>query len=411
MPSLRSAVVAALLAVASFAVPHAHAAGPVSPDRDPFYRYTGAQPLSQVAPGTVLKQRQIKASFGTDRTPMHAEQLLYRTTDQLGAPSVTVTTLLTPNRARLAPRIVGYLSFYDGLGATCDPSFTLNGGNADSATEQQSMEEDALINWYLGQGFVVTVPDFEGTQLHWMAARESGYGSLDAIRATEAYLHSGARTRVAFSGYSGGALAADWAAELAPAYAPELNIVGVAAGGVPVNYWHMFNYINGDKTYSPAIPAMLLGLARAYHLDLTPYLSAYGVKVMHDMSQICMTAAFGKYPALTVGQIMKPAYRDLHSVPAIRTMLDEQVMGTVQGHPRAPYLLGVGNADGRGDGVMQASDVATLAQEYCNQGVPVTYHEYPHASHITAGAFFDPETGPFLQARLAGVPDKGNCRT
>src|SRR5436305_14006238 len=107
----------------------------------------------------------------------------------------------------------------------------MNAGHGDRAIEQQSEEEDALINWYLGQGFVVTVPDFEGTQLHWMAARESAYGSLDAIRATEAFLHSGRRTRVAFSGYSGGALAADWAAELAPAYAPELNIVGVAAVG------------------------------------------------------------------------------------------------------------------------------------------------------------------------------------
>src|SRR3954468_5156185 len=182
MPSLRSAVVAALLGLASVAVPHADAAGTPSPDRDPFYRYTGAKPLAQIAPGAVLKTRHIHVSFGSHRTPIGAEQLLYRTTDQLGQPSATVTTLLLPRRAQLAPRIVGYLSFYDGLGAKCDPSFTMNAGNADKATEQQSMEEDALINWYVSQGFVVTVPDFEGTQLHWMAARESGYGSLDAIR-------------------------------------------------------------------------------------------------------------------------------------------------------------------------------------------------------------------------------------
>src|SRR3954469_6060295 len=409
MPSLRRAVVAALLGLASVAGPHADAAGTPSPDRDQFYRYTGAKPLAQIAPGTILKQRGLRTSFGTQRTPVPAVQLLYRTTDQLGAPSVTVTTVLLPEHRRIAPRVVGYLSFYDGLGAKCDPSYTLNGGKADSATEQQSMEEGLLIDWYLSQDFIVTVPDFEGTGLHWMAGRESGFGSLDAIRATESYLRVGANTPVGLSGYSGGALAADWAAELAPSYAPHLNIVGVAAGGVPVNYWHMFDYINGDKTYSPAIPAMLLGLSRAYRVDLTPYLSSYGAQVMSSLRDSCMTAVFGNYGKLTIQKIMKPAYQDLRKVPVFVRMLNEQIMGTVPGHPRTPMLLAVGNVDGRGDGVMQAGDVKALARQDGAKGVRVQYREYAHASHITAGAFFDPATGPFLQARLAGVPMRGNC--
>ena len=60
---------------------------------------------------------------------------------------------------------------------------------------------------------------------------------------------------------------------------------------------------------------------------------------------------------------------------------------------------------------MSAGDVRTLAREYCKQGVVVDYREYQHASHITAGAFFDPETGLFLQDRLAGLPFRGNCRS
>ena len=37
------------------------------------------------------------------------------------------------------------------------------------------------------------------------------------------------------------------------------------------------------------------------------------------------------------------------------------------------------------------------------------FDEYQGATHITAGAFFDPKTGPFLQQRFAGVPFHGNC--
>jgi acetyl esterase/lipase len=133
------------------------------------------------------------------------------------------------------------------------------------------------------------------------------------------------------------------------------------------------------------------------------------MKVARQLDQMCMTAAFGKLPALTVQQIMKPQYQDLRTVPVFVHMLNEQIMGTLPGHPRAPFLLAVGNMDGRGDGVMQAGDVEALAHQYCKQGVKVQFREYKGASHITAGAFFDPETGPYLQARLAGIPERGNC--
>ncbi|WP_280295038.1 lipase family protein, partial [Nocardia abscessus] len=35
------------------------------------------------------------------------------------------------------------------------------------------------------------------------------------------------------TGFCGGAIASGWAAQLAPEYAPELNLVGAAFGGVP----------------------------------------------------------------------------------------------------------------------------------------------------------------------------------
>ena len=401
----------ALAVAAAVAVtPTAHADGPVHPSRDPFYRYSGGTPLDKVTPGTVLKSRPMTMHLGPMATPVAGRQLLYRTTGQLGQPTVTVTTVLTPSPAPVGVpvNVVGYLSFYDGLDAKCDPSYALAGGDAGKANNQQAEEEELLISWYLSQGFVVTVPDFEGTHLDWMAGRESGYGTLDALRATQSYLH--ARTaRFGLSGYSGGAVAADWASELAPTYAPKLDIVGVAAGGVPVNYFHLFAYANGTEVYSAAIPGMLLGLARAYHLDLDTYLSSYGAKVVREVSVECLTTLFGRYPGLTLAKLLKPKFHDWQHVPAIARMLREQTMGTAPGHPEAPLLMGVGNSDGKGDGVMRADDVQDLAREYCAQDVSVLYQEYQGAPHEAAGAFFEPQTGPWLQARFAGAPPVDNC--
>ena len=383
---------------------------PTLPSQDPFYRYFGLPPLRSYAPGTVLKHRTVPLVLAGNPTPILAEQLLYRTTDQRGRPSVTVTTVLVPTSTPVLPRIVEYLSFYDGLASQCDPSFTLAGGDSGDATYQQEADqEELLIIWYLSQGDIVTVPDFEGTGLHWMAGRESGTSSLDAIRATESYLGVGAETKVGLSGYSGGSVAADWASELAPAYAPELDIVGVAEGGMPANYVHHFAYMNGTAEYSPAIPGELLGLARAYGVDLTEYLSPFGRQVVDDVGGGCIASKFGKYPGLTIADIMLPAYQDLFAVEPFSSILREQTMGTAKTHPAVPLLMAIGNVDGTGDGAMVAADVKALATKYCGEGVPVDYQEYQGADHISAAAIFDPQTGPFLQARLAGIPFIGDC--
>jgi hypothetical protein len=399
----------ALLAGLAWTLPASAAGGPRLPSQDPFYRYSGRTPLKSVRPGTVLKERSIQLAFAQDSTPVTAEQLLYRTTGELNEPMVTVTTVIAPEPVHPAPRLVEYLSFYDGLGSKCDPSYALAGGDAGSATNEQADEEEMLMSFYLDHGFIVTVPDFEGIDLAWMAARQSAFASLDALRATESYLHLAPTTPIGLSGYSGGAMAADWATELAPVYAPALNLAAVAEGGVPVNYSHMFSYINGTTEFSAAIPGMLLGLARAYHLNLSDYLSAYGKRVVLSEGQGCMTELFGKYPGLTMAKLMKPKYRDLLHVPIFARILAAQTMGTARTHPRAALFMAVGNADGHGDGVMSAGDVQALAHRYCKEGVPVLFQEYRGVSHQAGGAFFEPQTGALLTARLNGAPYLTNC--
>lgn len=75
-----------------------------------------------------------------------------------------------------------------------------------------------------GRHTMVTA-DHEVPEYQWIAGVNSGHGVLDAIRAAQHSAPAGLGV------YSGGALASQWANELASSYAPELNIVGVAAGG------------------------------------------------------------------------------------------------------------------------------------------------------------------------------------
>jgi hypothetical protein len=405
--------VASLLLIALVGVVPASAAGIPLPASDPFYRYTGSAPLATIAPGTILKQRAVTLALGQNPVPLPAEQLLYRTADEVGKPSVTVTTVLKPALAAAAPKVVAYLSFYDSLSGKCDPSYTLQGGDPGASNTQLTDIEQALVLQYYSLGWVTTVPDFEGTGLHWTAGHEAGYGTLDAIRATETYLKAPASTPVGLSGYSGGSIAADWASELAPGYAKELNLVGVAEAGIPVDFAHNLTYVNGSQVWSGILPAVLVALSRAYGLKLDTYLSAYGKALTSKTVDECIGDFSGTTPGGTIQKLLKPQYQDFLKQPVFVDIINKLIMGTVPGHPKGPLLMMVGNdpnnAQGQGDDIMVTKDVEALAHEYCGQGVPLQYSVLSNSTHEQAAVEFEPQATAFLAERFAGVPFSDNC--
>ena len=111
--------------MAAGATPAGAAGGPRLPSRDPFYRYHGS--LSGIAPGTVLRTRSVTIAETGKPTPITATQVLYRTTGQLGQPTVTVATIIRPTTPPVVTKIVAYQTAYDALGSECDPSYTLRG--------------------------------------------------------------------------------------------------------------------------------------------------------------------------------------------------------------------------------------------------------------------------------------------
>lgn len=406
---LAAAVTAALCAVGALTAgtPTAQAAAaPVPPPADPFYTYSGSVPLSQVAPGTVLKERAVSLRLEGLTVPVATEQVLYRTTGELGQPTVTVTTIIKPLLSLLGTKIVAYQNAYDALGPECDPSYTLRGGNDGDTTGQ---EEEVAIAAYVAAGYTVTVPDYEGEALEWGAGQESGYGTLDAIRATEHFLGAPGATPVGMLGYSGGSIATEWAAELAPSYAPGLRIVGTAIGGVPVHYAHVLNYINGDNDWSGIMPAFLISLPHAFGVDISQYLSAYGKQLIGQVAGQCIASFASAYPGLTFQQLFLPQYSNPYQVPVFVNIINHLIMGTTPGRPGEPMLIGVGNYDGTGDGIMIAGDEEALAHEYCQRGVPVTFQEYQGLPHADAAVPWEASALAFLQSRFLGLPAPNGC--
>ncbi len=378
-------------------------ADPPLPSADPFYSYSAAS-LAGVAPGTILRERTIpNADLGTS-TPISAIQVLFRTTGEQGQPTATVATIIRPITPPALTKIVSYQTAYDALGSECDPSYTLQGGNSGYDSDEQT-----IIGGYVNAGYTVVDTDYEGTNLDWGAGQESGYNTLDGIRAAENLLHvPRATTPVGLIGYSGGAIATEFASELAPAYAPGVNIAGVAEGGIPVDFAHNLSYVNGSSDWSGVIPAVLVGVGRGFGINLKPYLSPDGEQITRTVSSQCINNFLGDYPGLTIQKLLQPRYQSFLAIPVFARTIDRLIMSRT-GTPKGPLFIGVGNQDGTGDGVMVAADDEALAHTYCQRGVSVQFNIYSGQNHDNAAVPFEVGALGFLSARLSGAPVPNGC--
>lgn len=405
----------ALLTMATIGLPApapTQAAAPADPiprpDDDPFYEYDAGL-LASVRPGSPLRTREVTLSLSTSPVPVPATQILYRTTDSVGQPTYSVTTVALPAAGTTAPRVVSYQSFYDALAARCDPSYTLRGGSPGADNTQLAVADQGVVADLLARGYVVNVPDFENIDLDWVAGIESGRSTLDSIRATMTVLHLPRSTPLGLLGYSGGSIGSEFAAELQPRYAPRLNLVGVAVGGLPVHLAHNLRYINGSPVWSSVAPAALAGIARGYNIRLRPYLTAKGWRIVRTVRHQCIGDFSGAWPGLRITDIIRRRYRPVFQIPIFRRTVNELIMGSLRGHPETPFYIGAGIHDGTGDDVMITGDQEALAYEYCGAGLDVRFQVFDGLDHTDAGLAVLGTGQAWLDSRFAGVPPPNNC--
>lgn len=209
-----------------------------------------------------------------------AYNILYRTTDSRYQPTWAVTTLYIPLASPInstnsthpagssgtnstnsttpsyspGSYLLSYQTPYDSANVDLSPSYTVYGGG---------------LNIYgvpalLGRGWYINVPDYEGPKASFTAGVQSGHATLDSVRAVRSLgFGLASDAKYAMSGYSGGALASEWAAELQVQYAPELKFAGVALGGLTPNATSVLETINGGRAAELVVNG-ILGLASQF---------------------------------------------------------------------------------------------------------------------------------------------------
>ncbi|ALG13425.1 hypothetical protein AOZ06_47060 [Kibdelosporangium phytohabitans] len=398
---MRAVAVAGAMFVGFTAVPAV--AAPVADDF-----YTPPTGYGDTAPGTILRSRPVQtAALSLLPQKVKAWQLLYRTTSRSGVPMATVTTVLRP--AGGAPRgLVSYQIAQDSSAAHCAPSHAIQAGNPiDGITGNL---EILLADAAAGNGFAVSIPDYEGPGSQFGAARQPGYAVLDGVRAAEQFAElglPGASTPVGIWGYSGGSLASGWAAELQPTYAPELAVRGAAVGGYVTDLAETAVKINGGAA-SGLLPSVLPGVIRsdpAFGPLQDKYLTPAGRDLLAHSTTQCVAANVLQYPFRNFDQYFTMPIREVFAQPDIREALATLNLG--QRTPTAPLFV----YHAVNDELVPIASSDQVVPRYCAAGTSVTYVRDLISVHGSLAATGAPAALGWLTEHLTGKPAPAGCST
>ncbi|MGV8874227.1 MAG: lipase family protein [Rhodococcus sp. (in: high G+C Gram-positive bacteria)] len=367
------------------------------PEDDPFY--AAPEGYEAALPGTVLKVRPVEvAMFGRVRQRVDAWQLLYRTTDLGGLAQASVTTVLRPHNAE--PVLLSYQCAIDGVASSCFPSYALRRGSKAFGAVPQF--EFLLVLHALRRGWIISIPDHEGPDGHWGSPQEPGFCTLDAIRAVLSFepvaLHE--KTPVALWGYSGGGLATSWAAEMAPEYAPEIELVGAALGSPVGDPGSAFIRLNA--TLHAALPTLVVaGLRRTYpELDrvIREYVNEDGMRILDSVESMTTVRAVRRLARHDLDKYIDVPMADLLALPEmVQVFLDIQP-GRIA--PTAPLLV----IQSVHDQIIAVDDVDGQVERYNEGGAHVTYLRDRLSEHLSLHPLCAPLTLDWLADRFAGVP-------
>lgn len=334
--------------------------------------------------------------------------MLYRTTGAQGQPMATGSLVLVPKIASPRPHrpLVSYQVAEDSLALKCAPSYQLQAGVPPDNLVVQA--EVLLINGLLQHGWAVVVPDYQGPKSAYGAGVQAGQLTLDSIRAAESFAPAklnGARTEVGMMGYSGGAIATGWAAELQPSYAPELNVKGVVEGGVPADLTVALKTLNGGIFGGYAL-AGALGAGRAYP-ELGQLIDSILTPEGKDLAK-----RFGQSCNMMI--VLQGFFKDIKKLstipepfehPIAKKVLADNKMG--QHLPSAPMFV----YHSVNDELVPVKPVDDLVKSYCANGVRVSYQRDQLSEHIVLVGTGAPLALAWLQDRMNGKPAESGCKT
>jgi pimeloyl-ACP methyl ester carboxylesterase len=369
------------------------------PVLDGFYDAPDAVPDE---PGQLLRVE----PYGGDLPPgLEAHRILYTTTADDGVPALASGVVAVPAEPTGPVPLIAWAHGTVGVARACAPSL---GRDAISTEGMPAMDALARNGW----GMVATDYTGQGTEgdFPYLIGQGEGRSVLDAVRAVHQVAELDVSPETVIWGHSQGGPAALWAGQLAPTYAPDVAVVGIAAlsaASDPLALAQVVTAHPGALGASLGISFVVAAYSRWYPDisldDVTPAART----LVREAAARC-TSEPGSLVTVLTGVAVSadtPILRTDPATGAIGRRLRENV---ALGPWQAPLFLGQGGADEVIVPRLQDDYVSRL----CAAGRPLLYTKYPGRSHmgvLEPDSPLNADLEQWTQDRLAGLPQATTC--
>ncbi|MFO1033178.1 MAG: alpha/beta fold hydrolase [Hyphomicrobiales bacterium] len=331
-----------------------------------------------------------------------AWRILYATRDFLGRPTLSSGMVVMSGYAPADPRqrrIVAWAHQTSGIARKCAPSQKSDGINSILG-----------ISDLVAGGYIVAASDYPGLgtdgQVGYLVGKGQANAVIDSVRAARQIPGVGGGNRYALWGYSQGGHAALFASLFDSSYAPELNLVGVAAVSPPTNLsllmrtgldsieGHIFgSYIVGSWTKKYGISDAALT-----DPDVRPVIDKINLRCVNKTSDLLKILKQEK------GLREKFLQRSPMDIPEWRTAVTLNSISSLSG--RIPTIIFQGSSDT----IVNPAVTSAIVQESCRYGATAKYVILPGAGHSGAAKASVTQAVNWITDRFAGRPAPSSCR-
>jgi pimeloyl-ACP methyl ester carboxylesterase len=361
----------------------------------PFYDASAAEIAG--APGTLIRSEPMAfAPAGAQ-----AYRVLYRSTGMRGEPiAVSGVIVVPPGHAPAGGRpIVAWAHPTTGVVPHCAPSLAIF-----------VFQQMAGLRQLIEQGAVVAATDYPGLGTAgphpYLVGDSEARAVIDSVRAARSLPGVGEGNSFAVWGHSQGGQASLYTGLIARSYAPELNLVGVAAAAPATSLVALMGddfKTSGGKN----LTAMTLwSWTRVYNAPIDRVVLPEAMPTVDRLANECIESIFD---IMARRRTEKPLEQHFLSVPNIATVEPWHSLAARNTPGPLPARIPLFLAQGTTDDLVRPEVTQAYMQRQCRVGGKVTMMWVPGVGHGLVARDSANAAVAWMMDRFAGRPAPSDC--
>jgi pimeloyl-ACP methyl ester carboxylesterase len=348
-------------------------------------------------PGTIVRQEPIEgAPLGAV-----AYRTLYRSTGLKGEPIFVSGVIIVPQGAPPpgGRPIVAWAHPTSGVTPRCAPSLAIF-----------LFQQIQGLRSFVERGYVVAATDYPGLgtpETHpYLVGDSEARAVLDIVRAASTMPGAGGGKRFTAWGHSQGGQATLFTGMIAKSYAPELELLGVAAAAPATDLVALMKDDIGSTGGNNILAMALWSWHRVFDASLAGIVDARAMPTLDRLARVCIEGPFDLSARQRIGQALNQHFLTVDQPADLEpwhSLLQKNSAGSLP--PDIPVFL----AQGTTDQIINPNVTRDYMKKLCDGGSKVRMVILPNIGHGRAAQASTMAAVDWTSDRFAGQAAPDDC--